>query len=246
MHYKDLVEQLGTQYRALRAAAVHAGPRARMPTCPAWVIPDLLAHLGKVYGWVPRLIGADERAAMPEPPTGWDELLPWADTQLDGLVHVLADTDPGTAAWFFTPDAAATTATWARRMAHETAIHRLDAEHAMVGDTEPVPGLLFDPEFAADGIDELLAFLVPLPHRAKREQTAQGSLLFQATDAGRAWEVVLTAGHEPVCRPAESTAGRADAAMSGTADAVFRAVWKRPSTAVLTGDTELFDSVPTP
>lgn len=246
VHYKEHVEQLGAQYRALRAAAVHAGPYARVPTCPDWGIPDLLGHLGRVYAWIPLLIGADSPPARPEAPKRWGELVPWTDTQMDGLTHTLADTDPDTRTWFGAADIEVTMAFWARRMANETAIHRLDAEHAMIGDTEPILEPLFDPGLAADGIDELLGFLVPLSHQAKRELTAEGTLLVRATDADQAWEITLSAGHDPVCRSAGSAPRQADATMSGTADAVFRAIWNRPSTAVRTGHTDLFGSLPIP
>jgi hypothetical protein len=44
---------------------------------------------------------------------------------------------------------------WARRQAHETAIHRFDAESA----TSSVSG--FDPTFASDGIGEILTAMAP-------------------------------------------------------------------------------------
>ena len=46
-------------------------------------------------------------------------------------------------------------AMWARRQAHETAIHRYDAQHA----TGTSAG--FDPAFASDGIDELVSGFAP-------------------------------------------------------------------------------------
>ena len=45
---------------------------------------------------------------------------------------------------------------WARRQAHETAIHRYDAESAS-GDVNG-----FDLDFAVDGIDEILVGFAPL------------------------------------------------------------------------------------
>ncbi|MGH3621366.1 MAG: maleylpyruvate isomerase N-terminal domain-containing protein, partial [Sciscionella sp.] len=137
---------------------------------------------------------------------------------------------------------------WARRMAHDTAIHRLDAEHARVGRADPasVPTLLFDPAFAADGIDELLCLLVPIPHPAKNELTAEGTILFHAADAGQAWELRLVPGQAPTCGAAEGSGTNADATVAGTADAVFRAAWKRPSGALVSGNAELLTAVPTP
>lgn len=244
MEYARHVEQLGVQYQALRAAAAKAGPEAGIPTCPDWTIAELIAHLARVYAWVPGLIDAQQPPEMPEVPSSWDELLPWTDTKLEELTRAFADTDPGTPAWGFTPDS--TVSFWARRMAHETAIHRLDAEHSVSASLEPLPGLIFDSEFAADGIDELLAVMVPVPHPAKNELTAAGTLLFHAADAGRAWQLSLVPGEAPACSPATGSATEVDATLAGTADAVFRAVWGRPNNAIRTGNTGLFAAVPTP
>lgn len=244
MDYAGHVEQLSTQYQALRTAAAEVGPAQPIPTCPEWTVETLIAHLGRVYGWVPGLIEAQQQPELPEAPDGWAKLLSWTDEALTELVRTLRVTDPGTAAWGFTQNA--TVAFWARRMAHETAIHRLDAEHAAAGNTEPLPGLIFDPAFAADGIDELLAVLVPVPHPAKNTIPTDGTLLVHAADAGQAWQLTLTPGAAPTCHPAQGAATEVDATMAGTADAVYRAIWGRPHTAVRTGNAELFDAIPTP
>ena len=62
--------------------------------------------------------------------------------------------DPAEPTWtWFPPDQ--TVGFWIRRMAHETAIHRYDAELA-VGRTTPVVG-----DLALDGVDEALTVILP-------------------------------------------------------------------------------------
>jgi hypothetical protein len=69
-------------------------------------------------------------------------------------------------------------------------------------------------------------------------------VLFHAADAGRAWLLTLTAGQAPTVGPA--TEIDADASVVGTADAVYRAAWRRPSTAVVNGDRSLVAALRTP
>jgi uncharacterized protein (TIGR03083 family) len=233
----------------MRAAVASAGPDAAVPTCPGWTVRDLVRHLARTQQWAGRSLLTDPEGASPqrdEPPTAWGELLSWWDEQVGTLVDTLRGHEPEAPAWIFDPNGPHTAAFWARRQAHETAIHRLDAEHALVGSDRPdsVPTLVFDPEFAADGIDEGLA--VGLSRRAAREGiTLQGSVLFHAADAGRAWLVHLKPGSPLEIGPAEPAID-ADASVVGTADAVYRAIWGRPSTAVRGGDHALISALRAP
>ena len=78
-----------------------------------------------------------------------DELLSWFSAGHAGLVSALRAADPGLSCWTFL-EAPSPLAFWARRQAHETAIHRVDAELA---GGAPAP---FPADFAADGVDELI------------------------------------------------------------------------------------------
>src|SRR3546814_20003033 len=60
----------------------------------------------------------------------------------------------------------------ARRMAHETAIHRWDAA-----------GGAFDAALAIDGIDELLDELAPLDHLAERLDGTPSTVPLHSTDS---------------------------------------------------------------
>src|SRR5207302_5692344 len=85
-----------------------------------------------------------------------DDLVDWFVAGHGALVRALPDAPPDLQCFTFLP-APSALAFWARRQAHETAIHRVDAELAG-GSVTP-----FDPAFAADGIDELLRGFVARP-----------------------------------------------------------------------------------
>jgi uncharacterized protein (TIGR03083 family) len=234
-HLKVFQEQAA----AFRAAALQAGPDAPVSTCAGWDVHRMVQHLGRVYANV-RLaleIGPDgERPEVPRPPTEFDESIAWWDEQCAELAEALSTMDPDRPVWAFF--VGGTPASWARRVAHETAIHRLDAEHALAGlGPNLVHELIFDPELAADGIDEMLDKILPLGDWSQARH--EGTVLYHAPDAGRAWLVTYRPGAPPVTEAPHGAALEVDATVAGTADAVYRRVWGRPSTALVTGDTAL-------
>jgi uncharacterized protein (TIGR03083 family) len=238
--HETFVAHIVEQAEAMRQAAVAAGPSAAVPTCPKWTVMDLVAHMAVVHNMAAEALtrSIDDQPARATPPEDWDELLTWWDGQRTTLLSRLAATDPAKQVWGFIPGLA-TAGWWARRQAHETAIHRLDAEHAR---SEKVPTLLFDSEFAADGIEEVLRISEFRANAKRPEVTVEGTLLLHAADAGKAW-VLHMQGGDLKFGPVEDSATHADASLVGTADAVYRAAWKRPSTAITSGRTELLQAV---
>jgi uncharacterized protein (TIGR03083 family) len=228
------------QAAAFRSAVIQAGPNAEVSTCPGWDVRKLVQHLGRVYAMVAlalTLEPGDERPKTPRPPADFDDALSWWDDQLTTMLRELSTSDPQRPVWSFFPGG--TAETWTRRMAHETAIHRLDAEHALAGlGPDHVHELIFDPQLAADGIDEMLTVL--LPARGDwAERESKGTVLYHAPDAGRAWLVEYRPGLPPLAGAPTDAALEVDATVAGTADAVYRRVWGRPSTALVTGDATL-------
>ncbi|UIJ60481.1 maleylpyruvate isomerase family mycothiol-dependent enzyme [Amycolatopsis acidiphila] len=209
-----------------------------MPTCPRWTVSRLVGHLGRVQSWVVKaLADPSGKDVKPDrPPEDWDELLAWWDgrrtTMLDNL------TDAQAPAWLPFTRYPQVAGSWARRQAHEAAIHRLDGEHALNAE----PTLVFDPEFAADGIDELIAWMVPTRQDWSKSEF-EGTVLLHATDAARTWAVRLAPGAPPSISPDEV---EADVTIAGPADAVYRRVWGRPSSAVVTGETALLEPLASP
>jgi uncharacterized protein (TIGR03083 family) len=121
---------------------------------------------------------------------------------------------------------------WARRQAHETAIHRFDAENAAGIASE------FDPTFAADGIDELLAAFAPRANEFPVESTK--AMAVHATDTDDRWHVTM--GPEGITTLRGD--GPADVTLTGDAGDLYLAVWNRgdDSNVMVTGDRELFET----
>ena len=163
MEIADHIACLRSEGELLAEAAERSPLTAPVPGRPGWRLWDLLAHLGFVHRWATRYVAEGRTEATSGP--GEEEIirLAPADESLVGwfragharLVSVLAAADPATRCWTFMP-APSPLAFWARRQAHETAIHRVDAQLAAAA---AVPGADLDPfpaGLAADGVDELL------------------------------------------------------------------------------------------
>src|SRR5438128_1511974 len=119
----------------LAATASRTGFGVPIPTCPEWQMRDLVLHMGDVHRWA-RAHVAERRAepirkaAEVAGPLPEDHgLLEWFCQGLDRLVRTLESADRDVECWTFLP-APSPVAFWARRQAHETAIHRADAESA--------------------------------------------------------------------------------------------------------------------
>ncbi|RRO13095.1 maleylpyruvate isomerase family mycothiol-dependent enzyme [Saccharopolyspora rhizosphaerae] len=221
---------------AFRRAVQQAGPDVEVPSCPGWDVRQLTGHLARSYARARLSLQVEPggfRPEAPEAPADFDAALSWWDELRSGLLTELSTMDPDRPVWAIFDGGTPTT--WARRVAHETAIHRLDAELALGQGGD----LVFDPELAADGIDELLVTLLPLGDWSSHQHS--GTVLYHAADAGRAWLVTYRPGGAPVIGGPADAGLETDGTVAGTADALYRRVWGRPSTALVTGDHALAD-----
>jgi uncharacterized protein (TIGR03083 family) len=106
------------------------------------------------------------------------------------LVAVLAATDPSTPMWAGTDRREVSF--WARRQAHEVAVHRWDAQSA-AGSPEPI-----EAPVAADGIDEFLGLL---PYWRGEPLRGDGETVHvHCTDVAGEWLVRLTPAGPYVAR----------------------------------------------
>lgn len=232
----DYCTVIETEAGLLRAAVLAVAPDTAVPNCPDWTVQRLLGHTARVFGMAADVLRAGDPSQPPPkaspPPRDFDGLVADYDERLADLLAVLRDTSPDAPAWHFSPTAPKTAAFWARRMAHEATVHRLDAEGAS-GEQDSGVGQ----ELAADGIDEVLTRLIQrwTDEWARAELT--GTVIYHAADAGRAWTVRLVPGQLPQTAP--ETVAEPDASVIGLADAVYRAAWGRPSHATVTGNREL-------
>lgn len=243
MDINEHIEALRHQGNLLADAAERAGLGAAVPPCPAWQVKDLLRHTGYIHRWAARHItecpdtvldGPSEedilRGGAADP-----ELLAWFRAGHAALVEALNAADPGLVCATFM-DAPSPLAFWARRQAHETAIHRADADSA--SGIRPS----YDPGFAADGIDELITGFGQ--RRKYRPSDGHGgSMRVQTTDTGHAWYVDAEGGRLQTRRepPGSDPAGPAACTVAGPASGVYLFLWNRGDAAqagvAISGDT---------
>jgi uncharacterized protein (TIGR03083 family) len=197
MDWATIVEREGV---ALADAAA-TDPAAPVPAAPGWDVTELVRHLGLIHARTSVILrtGTMERPSrkngmLPEPPeTG---ILEWYRTTLAELVVDLrAIDDPERPVYSFAPDHQRA-GFWPRRMAHETTIHRVDAEQALGRPVGPI-----EPDFAIDGIDEVFTVFVPALG-ASRSPGDGRTVHLHATDADGEWlvrfdegELIVQGGH---------------------------------------------------
>ena len=114
---------------ALGEAAAAAGLDAKVPTCPGWDVTELVVHQGMVHRWAAANLRGERDHDTSAPGRGQSRHRP-ARLVLEGLA-ALVDTARATAedaeAMVFLSDAPPPRRFWARRQAHETTIHSVDA-----------------------------------------------------------------------------------------------------------------------
>ncbi len=137
---------------------------------------------------------------------------------------------------------------WARRQAHETAIHRYDAQSALSGGP-PAPAAAFGPAFAADGVDELImGFAARKKYRhdngnASGNAGGERSLTVRARDADARWRVRLADGGNTVSRTVDQDDPEGDCTLDGPAAGLYAFLWNRVDAArarlTITGGPEI-------
>jgi uncharacterized protein (TIGR03083 family) len=203
-------------------AAEAAGLEAEVPTCPEWRVRDLVQHLGGVHHWATSYV----RSGNPRPSSERDDARLFAaigDADLlhrfrsghTDLVAALGAAGPDLSCWTFLP-APSPLAFWARRQAHETTIHRADAEIASGSSPTCAPA------FAADGIDELLNGFFSRA-RGRLVSDPAVALAISTTDTAEAWTIRI----EPDRRVVSPGARDADCRVSGTASDLYLLLWNR-------------------
>ena len=153
MEYAEHVATVERETAAFARAVMKGDPGAQVPTCPDWTLLDLAKHVGGVMGfWTHVLCEANGRPK----PTWDDDPGPspglWF-VQIAGFLVAELHATPGeTEVWTWVP-ADQSARFVGRRMAHETAVHRFDAQMA-VGVPEGI-----EPALAADGIEEIFVMV---------------------------------------------------------------------------------------
>ncbi len=221
--YRAAIVAEGAVVADLPPSALDAEVRA----CPGWDVARMIGHLGRVHAWATSFLDlgphGGEADAGPRPPGG-AALLPWYRERLDSLVAELDRHDPDEPSAGFTGPAPA--GFWFRRMAHELAVHRWDAQNAVAPGEEGSIG----PELAADGVDEWLEVFVPrlLARTGVPDDLVGATLHLHCTDEGGIddtgeWLLRLTAQGSEL----ERAHAKGDAALRAPAADLLLAVWHR-------------------
>jgi uncharacterized protein (TIGR03083 family) len=213
MELSAYVDSVRDNARQFVDAARQAGVDAPVPTCPEWTVADLARHQGRVFHWMSALIETKAQEYIDRTPfeeqAEREDPLAWVEAGAEHALAVLGAADPDTPVWNWLDGAPAPARFWYRRMAHETIVHRVDAEAAAgradASRVEPA-------ELASDGIDEFLQFL---PARVGGEGPAplSGSYHFHTTDVPGEWVVVFDSDGVTIRREH----AKADVAVRGAA-----------------------------
>lgn len=221
METAEFIRILDREGQLLAADAEQAGTDAKVPTCPDWLVRDLVRHTGVVHRWAAAFVTEGYTSYQPEgdlPDLDGPELLAWFREGHRHLVDTLSAADPDLRCWHFLP-APSPLAFWARRQAHETAVHRFDAEAARGGTPDGI-----DQNFAADGIDELLRGFHARSKSRVRSDVPR-VLRVRATDVDDAVWTVRISQEPPVTERGD--AGDADCEVAGEAGRLYLALWNR-------------------
>ena len=251
----DYVGHFRREVAAFEAAgrAAAGSEAAPVPSCPGWVVTDLVLHLGVVHRLVARVIG--ERMQQPPERGDWQwlglaeewrgwlppgraprrspvpaGLLGWFHAGAADLQERFRVADPGEQVWTWSADHSV--GFWQRMQAIEAAVHRWDAENA-VGSAQPL-----DAALAADAIGQTFEVMAPMRRTVGKAPPGHSErFLFQRTDGPGRWAVQFDGDTVLLGTPD----GHYDIQISGTASDLALFLWQRAVTGKLDiqGDTSL-------
>ena len=210
------------------AGLVHGTDLATpVPTCPDWTLRQLATHVGRAHRWAAEIASTRSAEFIPfrQVPDGRfpddpARHAPWLRAGAARVIEAVreAGSDP---VWAFNELRPASF--WGRRMAHETAVHRADAEIATGREVR------FEPDLAADAIDEWLGLMSGLGAPDPRAGALpDGAVLHvHATDEGLdgagEW-LVRREGPEVTVQPGH---GKGDVALRGPAGRLLLVLLRR-------------------
>jgi uncharacterized protein (TIGR03083 family) len=225
---------LAAHVDAVRAAAARlgeagaaAGLSSRVPTCRGWRVRDLVAHQGMVHRWATSQLAGD-RAPTPSKTqilatVREDALLDWFAEGVTALLTTIERVDDEVSALVFLRDAPPPRRFWARRQAHETTIHSVDAVSARLRRFPLAADIGVEQALALDGIDELVCGFVPRG-TSKLVGDRPYTIMVAPTDSSRRW--TMSVGATSV-ETATGGVDDPDVTFAGTATQLYLGLWNR-------------------
>jgi uncharacterized protein (TIGR03083 family) len=201
------------------------------PTCPGWDVDEVVRHTGEVYHHKIACTMLGRRPADDEyehgPGDGLD-LLDWFDGALSALIDTLSARSPESTAYTWYPPEQ-DVGFWMRRMAQETAIHRVDAEAAADDITS------IDDDLAVDGVDEVLDLFARfgVGDDPSEDVSAWDGRSWLVRTGPRAWHLDVRASDPDGQIRLRRDSGPADAVVTGEPSELLLWLWgRRPDAAV--------------
>lgn len=229
-----LIDQLESDGALLGAAVEGANWDAAVPGTE-WDLRTLVVHTGAVHRWandaITRELKSNETGGSFafHSNTPDDGLCSWFAEGLAALLATLRSARDDVSVFTFL-EAPTPRYFWVRRQAHETAIHRADAQAAAGSQVTA-----FDPDFAQDGLAELVAGFAL---RRSFASETPGTLALACTD-GPSWSVTF-GGERNIAVQADDLPA-ANATVTGTSSALYLWTWNRPAAVDVVGDNTPID-----
>ena len=228
---------LNADYQLL-ATAIPESP-VDVPSCPSWTTKDLAKHMAHVYLGQAYVVETGSQAENKEhlaPYPRTEDFMEFMSWGLAAITKALDINRPERATWSW-HHSDHSVDFWFRRMAHETVIHRIDAEQA-VGTVSKINEAL-----ALDGVDEVLDFLPLMGSWPEVPNVDFGivSIVASTKNSSKVWDLHFTDQAATV-----SAAGQPNPAarlvISGDAEAMDLYLWGRIDSSdpriSITGDGE--------
>ncbi len=244
MEIVEHITAVGQEAKLFAEAARHGGLEVDIEYCPGWNMRDLVRHLSEIHLWAAARVAkrtsklfpddiSEHTESWPDLAVFWpddDDLIDWYLRTNDNLVQALESATPADDMPTFLP-APSPLAMWARRQAHEIAVHRFDAQHAAGIESG------FDPAFASDGIDEIVSGFATQATQFPTTRTR--TMVVHAADIGDRWHLTFTADGITTVRGD----GAADVTLTGSASDLYLVLWNRGSDdrIAVDGEQDLLD-----
>lgn len=254
LSHERYCDEIVAQTDLLRSHVRDADMTTPVPSCPGWNLGQLLRHVGGAHRMIEEIVRT--RSIRPAADDRWRDLSPYTredavvlDAWLADGATALADTlraaGPDAEAFNPVPRGAQTAAFSARRMTHETLVHRADAALAIGVD------VLVEPDVAVDAIDEWME-LGAIPelldvHPEKRQLLELGqALCLRAIDTdpaeGAGWTVDLAGDVIGWRRGCGAAAASVTAPLTELLLVIYRRRPLRSARTAVSGDARLLDT----
>jgi hypothetical protein len=238
--YDRLLEVLRAEGELLASSALGTDPHLPVRYAEGMTLGETVRHVGSVYRMVVAwLRSGDQPTRWQRAPIPGQSIVEYLRAGHREILAELSAHDPADAAPSWWP-LDQTYGFWYRRLAHETTVHRYDAQTAAA--TLTVTGRIADEEVAFDGIDEILSLW--FTHRLGVLGVTNSWTGRVAVVAGRRRWITRIAASGTASWPAEGDEA-VDATVSSDPAGMYLWLWGRRSmgTATPEGDPAGIDQL---